>query len=135
MYTYCLFCFVEIEDGHENEEEEGTYFVDQAGHYYFQAKGSSQPVMTMVSGLTDASAEESEEYIINPEAEEAEAEEEEAIREQPDNDNQILINNGNAYQRITVVPSENNPNELSYVLIVQNPDDLKEGMYNSIIRQ
>lgn len=42
-------------------------------------------------------------------------------------DNQILINNGNAYQRITVVPADTNSSELSYVLIVQQPEDMKEG--------
>lgn len=42
-------------------------------------------------------------------------------------DNQILINSGNAYQRVTVVPADTNSGELSYVLIVQQPDELKEG--------
>lgn len=41
-------------------------------------------------------------------------------------DNQILINSGNAYQRVTVVPADTNSGELSYVLIVQQ-DDVKEG--------
>lgn len=40
--------------------------------------------------------------------------------------NQILINSGNAYQRVTVVPADTNSGELSYVLIVQDPD-LKDG--------
>lgn len=39
----------------------------------------------------------------------------------------ILINSGNAYQKVTVVPADTNTGELSYVLIVQNPDDIKEG--------
>lgn len=38
-----------------------------------------------------------------------------------------MINNGNAYQRITVVPADTNSSELSYVLIVQQPEDTKEG--------
>lgn len=41
-------------------------------------------------------------------------------------DNQIVINSGNAYQRVTVVPADTNSGELSYVLIVQDPD-MKEG--------
>ena len=42
-------------------------------------------------------------------------------------DNQIVINNGETFQRVTVVPtSDTTPSELSYVLIVQQPDD-KEG--------
>lgn len=41
--------------------------------------------------------------------------------------NHILINSGNAYQKVTVVPTDTNSGELSYVLIVQNPDDIKDG--------
>ena len=44
-------------------------------------------------------------------------------------DNQILINSGNAFQRVTVVPADTNSGELSYVLIVQDPD-LKDGDQN-----
>lgn len=60
-----LFPHTEIEDEAENEGEEGTYFVDQAGHYYYQAKGETQPVMTMVPSLNDSGADEGEEFIIN----------------------------------------------------------------------
>lgn len=45
---------------------------------------------------------------------------------QPGENNQILINSGNAYQRVTVVPADTNSGELSYVLIVQDPD-MKDG--------
>lgn len=117
----------EIEDVQENEEEEGTYFVDQAGHYYYQAKGETQPVMTMVPGLSDAAGEDGEEFIINQENDEEGVEESEDALSTQGGDNQILINNGNAYQRITVVPADNSSNELSYVLIVQQPDDLEKG--------
>jgi VCBS repeat-containing protein len=34
----------------EEGGEEGTYFVDQSGHYYYQASNDQQPVMTVVSG-------------------------------------------------------------------------------------
>ena len=34
----------------DDAAEEGTYFVDQSGHYYYQASGDQQPVMTVVSG-------------------------------------------------------------------------------------
>jgi uncharacterized Zn-finger protein len=44
-----------------------------------------------------------------------------------ESENQILINSGNAYQRVTVVPADTNSSELSYVLIVQDPSDLKDG--------
>lgn len=55
----------------EGEGEDGTYFVDQAGHYYFQAKGAAQPVMTVMSALpSQANAEEGEEFIISQDSEE-----------------------------------------------------------------
>lgn len=79
FYIFYLNMFLnslEVEDPQENEEEEGTYFVDQAGHYYYQAKGDSQPVMTMVPGLAEAAGEEGEEFIINQENDEDAAEEE-----------------------------------------------------------
>ncbi|XP_022901412.2 transcriptional repressor CTCFL [Onthophagus taurus] len=117
----------EIEDDNEGDGDEGTYFVDQAGHYYYQAKGETQPVMTMVSGINDSEGGEADEFIINHEnEEEGEEEGEEGLPGDEGDNNQILINNGNAYQRITVVPADTSSNELSYVLIVQQPDD-KEG--------
>ncbi|XP_056636747.1 transcriptional repressor CTCF-like [Diorhabda sublineata] len=107
----------------ENEQEEGTYFVDQAGHYYFQAKGQSQPVMTVMPTITGSG--DSSEFVISQDNDEGE-EDNEPIIQQADN-NQILINSGNAYQRVTVVPADNNTGELSYVLIVQDPSDIKDG--------
>ncbi|XP_050515679.1 transcriptional repressor CTCF-like isoform X2 [Diabrotica virgifera virgifera] len=108
----------------ENEQEEGTYFVDQAGHYYYQAKGSTQPVMTVVP--TIATSGDTDEYVINQENDEEGEDGEEQIIQQSE-DNQFVISSGNAYQRVTVVPSDNNSGELSYVLIVQDPLDIKEG--------
>ncbi|KAJ3635239.1 hypothetical protein MTP99_008160 [Tenebrio molitor] len=110
-------------EDNEGETEEGTYFVDQAGLYYYQAKGDSQPVMTVMTGLPESGGDEGEEFIINPHNEE-EMEVEEGEEE---SENQILINSGNAYQRVTVVPADTNSSELSYVLIVQDPSDLKDG--------
>lgn len=33
-----------------------------------------------------------------------------------------MINSGDAYQTVTIVPSDTNPGEVSYVLIVQQPE-------------
>lgn len=45
--------------------------MDQAGHYYYQAKGEGQPVMTVMSAsIADVNAEEGEEFIINQENDE-----------------------------------------------------------------
>jgi hypothetical protein len=35
----------------------------------------------------------------------------------------MILNAGDAYQTVTIVPSDTNPGEVSYVLIVQQPDD------------
>lgn len=51
----------EVEDG-----EEGTYFIDQSGHYYYQASSDQQPVMAVVSATGD----DDEEFVINPDSEE-----------------------------------------------------------------
>ncbi|KAJ8962974.1 hypothetical protein NQ314_005691 [Rhamnusium bicolor] len=59
-----------MREDNDGEGEEGTYFVDQAGHYYFQAKGDTQPVMTVMSGLGESSGGDGEEFIINHENDE-----------------------------------------------------------------
>ena len=74
------FCCIEIEaDENDGETDEGTYFVDQAGHYYYQAKGESQPIMTMVSEINE-NEDEGEEFIINQENCEDGAEDEVSLR-------------------------------------------------------
>lgn len=40
---------------------------------------------------------------------------------------QVLLNTGNQYQTVTIVPSETNQGEVSYVLIVSQPDDGNKG--------
>ncbi len=42
-------------------------------------------------------------------------------------DNQVVLNTGgDQYQTVTIVPSDGNTGEVSYVLIVQQPDDDKD---------
>lgn len=43
--------------------------MDQAGHYYFQAKGDSQPIMTVLPSIENGSAAEDEDFIVNHENE------------------------------------------------------------------
>lgn len=46
-----------------------------------------------------------------------------SYQEQVNGDNnQVVINSGDAYQTVTIVPSDTNPGEVSYVLIVQQPE-------------
>lgn len=35
----------------------------------------------------------------------------------------MILNPGDSYQTVTIVPSDTNPGEVSYVLIVQQPED------------
>lgn len=41
---------------------------------------------------------------------------------------QVILNTGNSYQTVTIVPSDTNPGEVSYVLIVSQPDEGKEDL-------
>lgn len=38
----------------------------------------------------------------------------------------MILNPGDSYQTVTIVPSDTNPGEVSYVLIVQQPEDEKD---------
>lgn len=92
--------------------------------------------MTVLPGLTNSSEAESS-YVLNHDNDDEPEEPEKVVIRfflsdiwqllfqpviQPGENNQIVINSGNAYQRVTVVPADNNSGELSYVLIVQDPD-------------
>nr|CAD7575049.1 unnamed protein product [Timema californicum] len=85
----------------DENAEEGTYFVDQSGHYYYQANADSQPVMTVVSDSH---------WNVKGMSSGTES-------------NQVILNAGDAYQAVTIVPSDSGAGEVSYVLIVQQPDD------------
>ncbi|RZF44236.1 hypothetical protein LSTR_LSTR003876 [Laodelphax striatellus] len=130
--------------------EEGTYYVDQAGQYYYQSPAcDGQQVMTVVSGIPGASGEGGESFVALPAS---------AASAQRDNGGSsttpLLIQTaaattsgggstvatttasaategaaagGATYQTVTIVPSETNPGELSYLLIVQQPGDDEEG--------
>ena len=98
----------------KQENDKGQYFVDQnTGQYYFQS-GDGE-AMTMVnnpeeSGGNSNAANESGSGSSNV------------------NDNQVVLNTGgDQYQTVTIVPSDGNTGEVSYVLIVQQPDDKEKG--------
>ncbi|XP_046997162.1 transcriptional repressor CTCFL isoform X2 [Schistocerca americana] len=115
----------------EENAEEGTYFVDQSGHYYYQANGDQQPVMTVVSEtsaeVTDGASEAT--YVTMPQ-ESTHVEEtitglessQEAVTANGA-DTSMILNTTDTYQTVTIVPSDTNPGEVSYVLIVQQPDE------------
>ncbi|XP_076686162.1 uncharacterized protein LOC143378358 isoform X4 [Andrena cerasifolii] len=114
-------------EGLSGGEEGGTYFVDQSGQYYYQANSDETPVMTQVQ------IQEVEEADQNEEAQQEDQYHEIEELENVDGDddgqasnnsgnNQVVINSGDAYQTVTIVPSDTNPGEVSYVLIVQQPD-------------
>ncbi|XP_070170307.1 transcriptional repressor CTCF isoform X2 [Polyergus mexicanus] len=87
-------------EGLSGGEEGGTYFVDQSGQYYYQANSDEPPVM---SELENAEGDEDGQVATNE-------------------NSQVVINSDDAYQTVTIVPSDTNPGEVSYVLIVQQPE-------------
>lgn len=89
------------------QEKEGQYFVDQnTGQYYFQSESGELSMASAVQAETSA-AEANKSNV---------------------NDNQVVLNTGgDQYQTVTIVPSDGNTGEVSYVLIVQQPDDKDKG--------
>ncbi|GLG92522.1 hypothetical protein R5R35_000719 [Gryllus longicercus] len=122
----------------EENGEEGTYFVDQSGRYYYQATTSDQPsVMTVVSSLPDPSGEGTEgssetTYVAMQPQEGQQVEEAMTIESSEEGaasgqeGSGMILNASDAYQAVTIVPSDTNPGEVSYVLIVQPTDDKDE---------
>merc|ERR1719412_1384736 len=90
--------------------EKGQYYMDQnTGQYYFHS-GDGEP-MTIVPTEdegTEAAGGSSNNIAAN--------------------DNQVVLNTGgDQYQTVTIVPSDGNTGEVSYVLIVQQPEDKDKG--------
>ncbi|XP_018896124.1 uncharacterized protein [Bemisia tabaci] len=113
----------------QNGAPEGTYFVDLSGNYCYQA-GSTEDgaqVLTVVSGVADPNSgvgsvvtSEHQQYVtIQTSGENA------GSGNSNEENMQLLSENGDAFQTVTIVPSETNPGEVSYVLIVQQRDDDK----------
>ncbi|XP_075228493.1 uncharacterized protein LOC142328594 isoform X2 [Lycorma delicatula] len=116
----------------EAPADEGTYYVDQAGQYYYQSPAcDGQQVMTVVSGIADPSSdvvESSESFVAmqqqsSQQLTDSEHQEEVSLVEEGSEENQMILGSGDAYQTVTIVPSEGNPGEVSYVLIVQQQGD------------
>ncbi|XP_029658856.1 transcriptional repressor CTCF-like isoform X5 [Formica exsecta] len=115
-------------EGLSGGEEGGTYFVDQSGQYYYQANSDEPPVMTQVQiqeveetdVQNEGEATQDEQYHEIEELENAEGDEDGQVA--TNENNQVVINSGDAYQTVTIVPSDTNPGEVSYVLIVQQPE-------------
>ncbi|CAK1588394.1 unnamed protein product [Parnassius mnemosyne] len=86
-----------VNNSADEEPDSGvTYFVDEEGRYYYQPAGDNQNLVSLPTSVS----EENDEVI---------AEEDES---------QMLVD-GDGYQTVTLVPSETNTGEVSYVLVVQ----------------
>ncbi|XP_043678967.1 transcriptional repressor CTCFL isoform X1 [Vespula pensylvanica] len=115
-------------EGLSGGEEGGTYFVDQSGQYYYQANSDETPVMTQVQIQEVEESDVHQEGEVTQEEQYHEIEELENVDGDEDGqvsnngNNQVVINSGDAYQTVTIVPSDTNPGEVSYVLIVQQPE-------------
>ncbi|XP_017893131.1 transcriptional repressor CTCFL-like isoform X2 [Ceratina calcarata] len=128
-------------EGLSGGEEGGTYFVDQSGQYYYQANSDETPVMTQVQ------IQEVEETDIQAEGEAAQEEQYQEIEEleQVDGDedgqatsnenNQVVINSEDAYQTVTIVPSDTNSGDFSYVFIVQQPESEEKESSKPVVRE
>lgn len=97
----------------EGEEDEGTYFIDQTGNYYYQATKDSEPVLTSPPEGIEADEDddndienETTEYIADKDIDD----ELSLDKVKPDQDDD--------FQNLTIVQSGDNPTEVSYVLIM-----------------
>ena len=88
----------------KQETDKGQYFVDQTtGQYYYQSENNES---IAVAGLPEETTEVTSNNTNN------------------DSNNQVVLNTGgDQYQTVTIVPSDGNTGEVSYVLIVQQPED------------
>ncbi|XP_015585925.1 transcriptional repressor CTCFL isoform X3 [Cephus cinctus] len=115
-------------EGLSGGEEGGTYFVDQTGQYYYQASSDDTPVMTQVQiqevddndGQTDGDGNQDDQFHEIEELDNVEGDDDGQVSNS--GNSQMVINSGDAYQTVTIVPSDTNPGEVSYVLIVQQPE-------------
>ena len=91
--------------GANSKQEKGQYFVDQnTGQYYFQS-GDGEAMAIVPSDKAEANTNPTN---LGPST----------------SDNQVVLNTGgDQYQTVTIVPSDGNTGEVSYVLIVQQPED------------
>ncbi|XP_052126287.1 transcriptional repressor CTCFL isoform X2 [Frankliniella occidentalis] len=105
---------------------DGTYFMDENGQYYFQSNPNENPVL--VSGIPNAAPASSSQttYVaMQPQDNQNQSGTVASLQTVQDGQRMIL-NPGDSYQTVTIVPSDTNPGEVSYVLIVQQPEDEKE---------
>ncbi|XP_046734884.1 transcriptional repressor CTCF isoform X7 [Diprion similis] len=119
-------------EGLTGGDDGGTYFVDQSGQYYYQASSDDPPVMTQVQiqeaddgeGQNDGEDGQDEQYHEIEELENVQSGENASKQGtvSTNGNSQVVINSGDAYQTVTIVPSDTNPGEVSYVLIVQQPE-------------
>ncbi|XP_014244316.1 transcriptional repressor CTCFL-like isoform X2 [Cimex lectularius] len=106
------------------ESETGAYYVDQAtGQYYYESRGEDgQRVMTVVQGIPEAAGGEEQFVSIAQNSEETEQQPTEDVQVVDEN-GQMVLGSGDSFQTVTIVPSETSSGEVSYVLIVQQPED------------
>ncbi|XP_048515665.1 transcriptional repressor CTCFL isoform X2 [Athalia rosae] len=119
-------------EGLAGSDDGGTYFVDQSGQYYYQASSDDAPVITQVQiqEAEDGDVQNEGDEVVEDQYHEIEELEsvdtgEDAGKQEvvsTNGSNQMVINSGDAYQTVTIVPSDTNPGEVSYVLIVQQPE-------------
>jgi len=117
--------------GDQGPDESATYFVDQAGHYYYQTgTADGQQVMTVVSGIANPNSDVGDanetSFVMQVEGVSENMSGEGGGDDVVDESGQMILSGADGFQTVRIMPTETNPGEVSYVLIVQQPDDDKD---------
>ncbi|XP_065200286.1 transcriptional repressor CTCFL-like [Planococcus citri] len=113
-----------------NETANTTYYVTETGEYFYQADTVNGQVMTVITDDKNPEVQTTRTVTIdNHEKSNSESNENSAASDGQSKvvsdlsqSSHILLGE-DSYQTVTIVPTETNPGEVSYVLIVQQPEE------------
>lgn len=118
-----------------DDDDEGTYFVDQSGNYYYQATKDSEPVLTEPPDGENIQyiVEEDENPLIDHATTSAAADETELISEEvaPRSRKQKLAlskDETTEFESISIVQSENDEGEVRYVFVTAGEEADGDGI-------
>jgi len=101
-------------DNSETNEDGGTYFVDQSGQYYYQSND-----VDVGDGTATLVTPDGGHMVSIPNSTNS-------------NEEGVVLTQGEGgYQTVTILPPESSSGEVSYVLIVQQPDGGEQAVISS----
>lgn len=111
------------------DDDEGTYFVDESGNYYYQATKDSEPV------LTEPPDGDNIQFIVEDDDQLEQATTSTAIGESIEcavtrsrkQNLQLAKNETSDYENISIVQSETDDGEVRYVFVTAEDDDVEHG--------